>query len=620
MAYGTKYYLKYTNWLGFLTEIYVKKKDYTGAVSNVQAGPDPLVVEYMGRGDDRIATFKGSVANFYMKADRWLDYKEFFDTTDRDYIIEKYVAGSLNWKGYVIPGIYKEPRKYMNYIVQLQATDGLGDLKSYKFLTSGGIEYSGAKTLMEILVICLDKIGLDLDIWSHVNIYEKNMSSTASDDPLIQAKINCNAFYEGSERKPMKCYDVIEKILKPFGARILQYAGAWHIIPFAELSHSHTYRLFDHKGIYISNGSFDPVKNTTGLNIARSAINRIIGEETTQEMVSAYREVQSTQNYQPKDNIIIYGKFPIKIFTGSLNNADFLYGWTKADTGLTLEYHQLTDGSTVLSFKDNFNITDNYIYNEKFTIEADSKQDLVVKLRMRAIGGSSVDSHEARVRLIIGNINQFDESKLIANNTDWQEWTIRVHGIDITGDAWLMLYGDQNEQTDGYLEYNYVIMTIESHDYDTPPDDQNDDIINTDYAYTPEEYEFNLGDGPDIPNAQLIYDNVLFLASGHTSAWHWKGYTDESPLVRLTMKEIIRNYGQNTLLLSASLLSHIGPLHTICDINNNNKLYMLNGAEWHDRGGHITGEWIEIKTYEENNLLQENGDYLLQESLEKIIL
>src|SRR5690606_39771444 len=64
------------------------------------------------------------------------------------------------------------------------------------------------------------------------NIYADTMNSTDTDDPLDQAYVHFDAYYLAND-KPTLLY-VIQKILEPFGARIVQWNNRWNIVRRSE--------------------------------------------------------------------------------------------------------------------------------------------------------------------------------------------------------------------------------------------------------------------------------------------------------------------------------------------------------------------------------------------------
>lgn len=147
------------------------------------------------------------------------------------------------WIGFVLPAISK-----MNYtggpqMLELEATDGLGDLKGFDY-DFGDISISQ----MEVVSSILRETGLNLNIYSFADIFEDGMDSNT--DPLNQTYIN----QEAVAGRPMK--DVLEDIMKSNGCELLQSDGAWYIIPFDAYGIK-TFYQYDFYGTFIQTDSED---------------------------------------------------------------------------------------------------------------------------------------------------------------------------------------------------------------------------------------------------------------------------------------------------------------------------------------------------------------------------
>jgi hypothetical protein len=165
----------------------------------------------------------------------------------------------LKWLGYVISSNYREAYLAPPYPVQVVATDGLADLKTYDYLDKDGNKYREDQIALTAISEILSKTDLDINILSAINRYEEDMLTGANDDPLNQCKFNPETFYQNNSI--MKCSEVLGEILKPFGARILQRNGKWCMYSIEEFVTSAPYREFDSAGLLLGNGTIDDVVN-----------------------------------------------------------------------------------------------------------------------------------------------------------------------------------------------------------------------------------------------------------------------------------------------------------------------------------------------------------------------
>lgn len=134
------------------------------------------------------------------------------------------------------------------YIIELTATDGLKRLEKYYFdyvttIASGGGQYINDLTA---LTKCLEKTGFDqfftnteTYIESVVNWFEVDADHTQG--TLLETRTQIEMFYEDVEKKtPKKCADVIELILKKYGASIKFANGRWVVSQFSNHAQENT--------------------------------------------------------------------------------------------------------------------------------------------------------------------------------------------------------------------------------------------------------------------------------------------------------------------------------------------------------------------------------------------
>jgi hypothetical protein len=193
------------------------------------------------------------------------------------------------WTGFIIPSVYMEEFVRPPYAVEFQITDNVKSLKDELFVDDAGSLINGRLKLIKVISHIMHKTGIELDIRSGVNIFEVNHSSTNPvDDPLDQTYIDV-ACYREPDSTPFSCWDVLEKLLRPFGARILQEDNSWIIEEIDRATAEYAYRVFDSSGDYVSNSTFDPIielKSATSINRAVFA-----NMDQSMEIIPAYGKI-----------------------------------------------------------------------------------------------------------------------------------------------------------------------------------------------------------------------------------------------------------------------------------------------------------------------------------------
>ena len=197
----------------------------------------------------------------------------------------------LMWTGFNVGGLYKEDYQGYMYEVEIKATDGLVDLKGVDHpFQSGSISY------IKLLADSLQQTTLKLRINSAFDLYEDNMVQNASDDPISQMYIEKESVARRSYR------EVLNEKFKGF--QILQDKGEWWVVRI-ESSASYDYRVFDWKGNYLKNDSYDPVikfSNAADYRNNQYAVN--INQSGVLEIDAGAKYYNTKQSYGLKDQML----------------------------------------------------------------------------------------------------------------------------------------------------------------------------------------------------------------------------------------------------------------------------------------------------------------------------
>jgi hypothetical protein len=208
----------------------------------------------------------------------------------------------LSW--FTIPSVYQESFVGAPYDVTFQLTDNVITLNDELYTDDNGNSLNGRQKLIKIIAHIMRKTGLNLNIRCGVNIYEVNHNTGAADDPLDQTYIDV-ACYRDQDNQPFSCWQVLEAILKPFGARIYQEDNHWIIEEISRATTSYNYRVFDYLGDYVSNGTFNPIMDikeaTETDRVALSDVDQLL------EIIPAYGKITVNQRFNYVGSIVSGG-------------------------------------------------------------------------------------------------------------------------------------------------------------------------------------------------------------------------------------------------------------------------------------------------------------------------
>lgn len=220
----------------------------------------------------------------------------FWSYGNTDFEIESFFAiksSALYWTGYLVADYGEEPYEQPPYPVLLKATDGLDYLKNYQY-DDDGEYYTGRRLESQIILDILGKIGYN-SFNEYINLYENGMNTGVADSPLDQIYIDSELF------KDMNCYEVLEEVLKKYGASIRQWAGQFCL-----------YRPVEFDGATVYGRVFTDSVTKTGTSITTaqyikrtgSATNYIQVSGGTKMMQSPIAEIDIIQDYGYKDSWI----------------------------------------------------------------------------------------------------------------------------------------------------------------------------------------------------------------------------------------------------------------------------------------------------------------------------
>lgn len=279
----------------------IYEREYVGDLVEVDRGDvSPFQLfkpRTAGHLDDKMFPIHPSSATLSLIAQRDYQFLPLFTQDDKKYrcVYEINTSGTWEevWQGFITPSVYQEDFISTPYSVAIQMTDNMRTLERVDFTDDDGNLLNGSMKLIKVINHIMKKTGLELKIRSGVNIFETTHTTTAASDPLDQTYIDVGCYRDGT--KPFKCWDVLEKILRPFGARILLSDNQWLIEEIDRAYEGYAYRVFNTSGDYESNGTADVTNITLDVK-GSSYLDRaaMVDEDQSMEVIPAYGKIQIT--------------------------------------------------------------------------------------------------------------------------------------------------------------------------------------------------------------------------------------------------------------------------------------------------------------------------------------
>lgn len=208
-SYGNIYRFIFDSVNKWTVEILIAKKNYTGQVYTRPLGQAPVLRR------DNSAGIHGTSLEIHAQCNVPGEYAQMYTSAADEYKVSLYRSGQHIWTGFLTPELYSEPDRPVPYDVHMVATDGLGELKRAKFVSSG------AKTIREHLQQILDHTGISRSINIVSALFYDAGSYSALPHKILDISIDLE--HEDGET----CYDVLQHLLTSFHMGITLQNDVW---------------------------------------------------------------------------------------------------------------------------------------------------------------------------------------------------------------------------------------------------------------------------------------------------------------------------------------------------------------------------------------------------------
>jgi hypothetical protein len=316
MAYATKYTLTWKDYDDVTWVAYFKEDGFSGSITALTPGSTPCVINW--NSSEKYQPIVGTHVDFQILYE---EANDLYVEGNRDLSVEIQRSALAVWYGYVSPGQYlwrfNEPVSF----VTITANDCLGELKNIKFEDGSGDPYFGQAQQAVVIANILLKTGLTFPIWEAVNIFDDNHTTGAAYSALNQTYIYQEKYWNEQTDERSNCYEVLEDILRNYGASVRQYNSLWLIQRPNSYSMDTIYwRVFNFSGVYSSNTS------STSYNSIDSDHFYIRADQEITKL-AGISKCEVTQSPPRRENALANGSFDSFTWDGS----DFDY-WNVSGT------------------------------------------------------------------------------------------------------------------------------------------------------------------------------------------------------------------------------------------------------------------------------------------------
>lgn len=389
-SYGVKYRFQFTSRDGKTHKTEILEKGYTGSVIDVDGADNSVIYRLRGEGkQEKFTTILASEIEFNIISKTEGEFSELSTNDPEKFRIRHTINSTIKWIGKVLINQYEENYTNPPYPISIIATDALPNLVDIPFLDDNNLPFNGVVKQIDVIAFILRKLNLGINIRSATNIYAILMNNTASDDPLDQAYIDLSRYYL-SQNDPT-CAQVLQWILEPYTAGIVQWENKWFICRLEERTDFFNYREYDQNGNYVSNGTYTPIINLKN----SSYSNRMVwaNQNQTVRVMPGYGSIRLIYDLGNKINIIENGDFRLR----SIYNYDFMTPTTGvaadltgfeiinnvAGSGVMIDYEKFEDDKIAVIFDSWLSQGKNYIISKTYNLKTGNRDKLKINFRYK---------------------------------------------------------------------------------------------------------------------------------------------------------------------------------------------------------------------------------------------
>ena len=260
----------YNSWSYF---IQIWDRNYTGStITEITLGQGGPQINWDSDNDDRFSTIMSSSCEIPIMVEgtlleNWLksvrDSYEEKDVYVHIYRNTQATASSLIWSGFLLMDLNSTVDEFFPYEFRLTFTDGLSLLKEVDFVETGATKpYDSSEMLWGPasysfwMKTVLGKVGAALTTEGAITDWEWRTSinwyntghgasapSTLTFDPFAKTEVQVSMFHNEENDgvyQPQNCYDVLNQLLKHWGARIVYWRHKFWIIQIPEYNTAET--------------------------------------------------------------------------------------------------------------------------------------------------------------------------------------------------------------------------------------------------------------------------------------------------------------------------------------------------------------------------------------------
>lgn len=582
MSYGLRYFFSFyadrdTRIVAGVPDEYtvnILDLDYVGTSEQIQAVEFPVTINCAPVSDDKTQPIKSSSVDLNLIATADFQLQELYTENERRWLVQVFRNGSKIWQGFIIPDGCQQSFTYPPYTISTNCVDTLGLLKNLSYVQNDGNFWLGKQTFVEVIYNCLNRVQIpDINLYTCVNVTEESYPATDSDDPLAQTYVNAETYLKEDNINPLDCQEVLEKVLRLWGAIIIQSEGDWYVFRPNELALSDTLIFRKYEDGQPAYSGFTVSKNLAQLLGGYSEGSVLaplfhFNEDQTTVIQKPYKNASMAFKYGAVSSLLVNPNFNgwdntnfpdwVKS-TGLLPlSEDFAGGAKLGNIGISPGPYEYISNSTPAEITINDRIVFNMGYYNYISDGPRARIDLTDGVSTYYLNIFGVwDINET---FIDGLLLQYYEGSL----------SVTADSAPITGDLTVRLYEARDDfgispSTDLFITYRSA--NIKPLDIEGDPIGEIHTATQTgEFSFVPETITVLNGD-----SASQLYLSSMYETDQVTLTSNWyRKYAGESvlaspfasykPLLRLAVEEMQRIYALPFISYEGTIFGYFNPL------------------------------------------------------------
>ena len=595
-----KYYLEYNDVKNVTHELELYDDDFTGSSTEIYG----TVFYDFANSDNLLECIKGSGLSVQLEANSSLTFSDLFSEEERQ-IKVIYIRDSITkFVGWLNPEGWYEDFVVDKWIVTFDVVDGLSYLENLSYVdNSTGLLFTGKQTQLEVIVNCLVRTGLQLNINTDIDIEYTGLGTTV--DVLDNVYVNAQRFIKDDGDTIMDCDKVLKSILEPYAACITMYNGEWFIYKPNQLysSASMTYYRYDYLGAALTptTGTLD-----TSFSLGSEIDGYYPHHANSNQSISNNKSLGALRiNYKYGflkgliNNVYFVTEDGTTYDEWTINNATYVTVPSAGEAGVTIDAVEYGSKTIVLTSDVIDNLDAGITLDLDLRFKATQGLDYPISLPIKIVLTGTTTTYYLDINGMWQTSDTFIDSEYITNELLEYSINIQAQALPESGDIYLYVYTPETADfpsgsppgTGDGLVLSLFSLTNENqqggnvqgeyHTFErsTNPSSKIEEVI-----------EVAQGD-----NASDAYMGTIYTSNETTptGSWNRHGVTESIPIIRLMGEEILRLNQSTARVFSGSVFGFFDFLSTVT-INGFTGVFVPTKYSYDTKNNLISAEFKQI--------------------------